>query len=264
MIKIHAKTIGVNSLQKKIEKIEEFLYKETKRRGFNSVVFGLSGGIDSAVVGYFCNKIFKENARAFIMPSNYSNPQNTQDAIKFAQSIGLYYEVINIGKMQDSFIDMMQLSNDSSNLHRIGNFCARIRMSILYDKSFLHRSIVVGTSNKSELMLGYGTLYGDLACAINPIGNIYKTEIFEIAKKIGIPWYIFNKKPSADLFKGQSDESDLGYSYEMIDKLLEQIDNGLNKRQLIENGFEREFVKSIKNRIKNNKFKSKTPKIAKV
>lgn len=251
-------------MQKKIEKIEEFLYKESKKRGFNSVVFGLSGGIDSAVVGYFCNKVFKENARAFIMPSNYSNPQNTQDAIKFAQSIGLYYEVINIGKLQDIFIETMQLSSDSKNLHRIGNFCARLRMSILYDKSFLHQSIVVGTSNKSELMLGYGTLYGDLACAINPIGNIYKTEIFEIAKQIGIPYYIFNKKPSADLFKGQSDEGDLGYSYEMIDRLLEQINNGLSKKQLIENGFEREFIKSIKSRIKKNKFKSKSPKIAKV
>ncbi|MBR7117939.1 MAG: NAD+ synthase [Helicobacteraceae bacterium] len=251
-------------MQKKIKKIEKFLLKESKKRGFDSVVFGLSGGIDSAVVGYFCNKIFKERARAFIMPSIFSNPKNTNDAINFAKSIGLYYEVIDIGKFQDDFICVSHLKEDSKDFHRIGNFMARIRMAILYDKSHLYNALVVGTSNKSELMLGYGTLYGDMACAINPIGNIYKSEIFELAKRVGIPKYIINKKPSADLFVGQSDEDDLGYSYETIDKLLVQIDSGLNKKQLFNKGFEREFIESIQTRIKNNRFKSKIPKIAKV
>ncbi|WP_258865552.1 NAD+ synthase [Helicobacter sp. MIT 99-5507] len=251
-------------MQKKIEKIEKFLLKESKKRGFNSIVFGLSGGIDSAVVGYFCNKVFKKKARAFIMPSTFSNPKNTDDAINFAKSIGLYYEVIDIGKFQDDFASISHLKEDSKDLHRIGNFIARIRMAILYDKSYLHNALVIGTSNKSELMLGYGTLYGDMACAINPIGNIYKSEIFEIAKHIGIPKYIIDKKPSADLFEGQSDEYDLGYSYEMIDKLLVQIDSNLSKKHLLKKGFEREFIESIQNRIKNNRFKSKMPKIAKV
>lgn len=251
-------------MQKKIKKIEKFLLKESKKKGFDSVVFGLSGGIDSAVVGYFCNKIFKKKARAFIMPSSFSNPKNTDDAINFANSIGLCYEVLDISKFQEDFIDISNLKKDSKDLHRIGNFIARIRMSILYDKSFLYNALVIGTSNKSELMLGYGTLYGDMSCALNPIGNIYKSEIFEIAKHIGIPKYIIDKKPSADLFEGQSDENDLGYSYEMIDKLLFQIDSSLNKKQLLKKGFDREFVESIKKRIKNNRFKSKMPKIAKV
>ena len=247
-------------MQKKIKKIEKFLLKESKKRGFDSVVFGLSGGIDSAVVGYFCNKIFKDKARAFIMPSIFSNPKNTDDAQNFAKMINLYYEIIDISKFQEDFM----LVEDSKDLHRIGNFMARIRMAILYDKSFLYNALVVGTSNKSELMLGYGTLHGDMACAINPIGNLYKSEIFEIAKYIGIPKNIIDKKPSADLFEGQSDEEDLGYSYEMIDKLLFQIDSGLNKKQLLKKGFEKKFVESIQHRIKNNRFKSKMPKIAKV
>ncbi|RAX55244.1 hypothetical protein CCY99_00665 [Helicobacter sp. 16-1353] len=251
-------------MQKKIDKIEEFLTKEVKKRGFSNVVFGLSGGIDSAVVAFFCNKIFKNKAKAFILPSHSTNPKNTQDAIRFAQSIGLYYEIINIGELQDSFINTIDLENDTNSFHRIGNFCARARMCILYDKSFLHNALVVGTSNKSELMLGYGTLYGDLAYAINPIGDIYKSDIFTIAKKIGIPKYIIDKKPSADLYIGQSDEGDLGYSYNQIDKLLKQIVKGFSEKELIENGFEKAFVKSIFKRIKQNSFKGEPPKIAKM
>ena len=220
-------------MQKKIEKIERFLQKESKKRGFENVVFGLSGGIDSAVVGYVCNEVFKKNARAFIMPSSTSNPQNTKDAIAFAKEIGLCYEVIEIARFQDTFIDTAQLGGDSNAFHRIGNFTARIRMAILYDKSFLHHALVVGTSNKSELMLGYGTLYGDMACAINPIGDIYKSEIFVLAREMKIPSYITSKAPSADLFPGQSDEGDLGYSYKEIDRLLMAIERGLGKKRLL-------------------------------
>lgn len=251
-------------MQKKIEKIEEFLSKETKKRGFSNVIFGLSGGIDSAVVAFICNKIFKNKAKAFILPSSSTNPKNTQDAIRFAQSIGLYYEVISIADLQHSFIKTMDIENNTNYLHRVGNFCARARMCILYDKSFLHNALVIGTSNKSELMLGYGTLYGDLAYAINPIGDIYKSDIFNIAKKLGIPQYIIKKTPSADLYAGQSDESDLGYTYAQIDKLLKQIVKGLSEKELIENGFEKTFVKSILKRVKQNSFKGESPKIAKM
>ncbi|RDU65518.1 NAD+ synthase [Helicobacter sp. MIT 14-3879] len=251
-------------MQKKINKIKGFLYKESKKRGFSSVVFGLSGGIDSAVVAHFCTEVFKDKARAYIMPSLSTNPTNTQDAIKYASSLSLYYEVIDISSVQQSFIQTLGLHNSSYSLHRIGNLCARSRMCILYDMSFLHNSLVIGCSNKSELMLGYGTIYGDLAYSINPIGELYKSEIFALAKIIGVPEYIINKKPSADLFQGQNDEADLGYTYKDIDELLKYIDKGLSKKELLNLGFKLEFVESILNRIKKNKFKLSMPKIAKL
>lgn len=251
-------------MQKKIAKIKEFLNKEAKKRGFKHVVFGLSGGIDSAVVGWLCNEVFKEGARAFIMPSLSSNPKNTQDAINFARSINLYYEVIEINEITQSFITTLGLHKSPNYIHRVGNLCARARMCILYDMSFLHNALVVGCSNKSELLLGYGTIYGDLAYSINPIGDIYKSEIFELARHIGIPNYIINKKPTADLFQGQSDEADLGYSYDEIDGLLKCISKGLGKRELLDLGFEEGIVRSILMRVKRNKFKREQPKIAKL
>ena len=251
-------------MQKKIEKIKDFLHKETKRREFKSIVFGLSGGIDSAVVGKMCVEIFDKKARAFIMPSFLSNPQNTQDAIRFARSIGLNYEVISIASLLEAYIETLSLHNTTNNVLRIGNISARIRMSVLYDKSVAHNALVVGCSNKSELMLGYGTIFGDLAYAINPIGDLFKTEIFALAQNIGIPNYITAKKPSADLFAGQSDEGDLGYSYAEIDKVLKLICKGLSPKAIIESGFKAEFVKFVCKRVKRNKFKNEMPKVLKL
>ena len=249
---------------KKIEKIKDFLRKETKKRGFRKVVLGLSGGIDSAVVGKMCAEVFKEKAIAFIMPSFSSNPQNTQDAINFARSIGLYYEVIDIAPLQKAYIELLSLHNTTNNILRIGNLCARTRMAILYDKSVAHNALVVGCSNKSELMLGYGTIFGDLACAINPIGDLFKSEIFTLAQSIAIPSYITAKKPSADLFAGQSDEGDLGYTYEQIDKVLKLIQKGLSPKDIVESGFKEDFVKYICKKVKRNKFKTELPKVLKL
>ena len=148
---------------------------------------------------------------------------------------------------------------------RIGNFSARLRMSVLYDISARENSLVVGTSNKSELLLGYGTIFGDLACALNPIGNIYKSDLFEFAKFLNITKNIIEKKPSADFYEGQSDEADLGYSYAKIDSLLKKmIDENRSKDELLALGFEDEFIEDIKKRVKINEFKRKLPIIAKI
>lgn len=250
-------------MQKKIEKIRDFLQKESKKRGFERVVFGLSGGIDSAVVGRFCCDVFKSNARAIIMPSLNSNPKNTQDAINFARSINLEYEVIDISQILQSFIETLNLYT-SPNLHNIGNITARIRMTILYHKSIANKALVIGCSNKSELMLGYGTIFGDLAYGINPIGDLFKSEIFTLAKKLNIPSYIINKKPTADLYAGQSDEDDLGYSYNDIDKILKQLQKGATSKSLLQAGFNKKFVESICKRVKKNSFKSEMPKVLKI
>ncbi|MGX3011829.1 NAD+ synthase [Helicobacter sp. 23-1044] len=250
-------------MQKKIEKIQDFLQKEVKKRGFKNVVFGLSGGIDSAVVGQFCASVFKSKAKAIIMPAFTSNPKNTQDAINFARSVSLSYEVVDISQILRSFVENLDLYN-APNVRRIGNLTARIRMSVLYDKSIENNALVVGCSNKSELMLGYGTIFGDLACAINPIGDLFKSEIFTLAQNIGIPRHIIAKKPSADLFAGQSDEGDLGYSYAEIDKILRLIEKGAGAKDLIQAGFGKKFAESIAKKVKNNKFKSEMPKVLKL
>ncbi len=247
-------------MQKKIEKMQDFLHKESKKRGFESVVFGLSGGIDSAVVGKLCVNVFGSKAKALIMPSFASNPKNTQDAVNFARSINLQYEIIDISHTLQSFVETLNLYK-TPDFHRIGNISARIRMITLFDKSILHNALVIGCSNKSEIMLGYGTIFGDLACGINPIGGLFKSEIFTLAKKLDIPSYIISKKPSADLYAGQSDEGDLGYSYSDIDKILKQIQKGASAKTLIDSGFNKKFVESIFRRVKKNAFKSEMPKI---
>jgi len=148
---------------------------------------------------------------------------------------------------------------------RIGNLSARMRMSVLYDISARDSAIVVGTSNKSEILLGYGTLYGDTACAINPIGQMYKSDEFEFAKFLGVTDAIINKKPSADLWEGQSDEEELGYSYATMDYVLKQIvDEDATKADLIAQGIENDLIEMLYYRMKANAFKGKLPTIANI
>jgi NAD+ synthase len=148
---------------------------------------------------------------------------------------------------------------------RIGNFSARMRMSILFDISARESSLVLGTSNKSELLLGYGTLFGDLASAINPIGDLYKSEIFEFASYLGVCKSIINKPPSADLWEGQSDEEEIGYSYAQIDAVLRDfVEKRLSRDELLEIGYEKKLVDMLIERIYKNQFKRKPPVIAKI
>jgi NAD+ synthase len=140
-----------------------------------------------------------------------------------------------------------------------------MRMSVLYDVSSREKSLVVGTSNKSELLLGYGTIFGDIACAINPIGEIYKSDEFEFARLLGVPESILNKAPSADLWEGQSDEEELGYSYKHMDEVLKvMVDEQKSKEELLKLGFEKDLIERLEYRIKANAFKGKLPTIAKI
>jgi NAD+ synthase len=146
---------------------------------------------------------------------------------------------------------------------RIGNFSARMRMATLYDISARENALVLGTSNKSEILLGYGTIFGDIACAINPIGELYKTEIFEFAAYLGVPESILSKAPSADLWEGQSDEDEMGFTYAQIDKvLIAHSENKLSPTELVANGFDKGLVEMIMQRIEANRFKGKLPTIA--
>ena len=177
---------------------------------------------------------------------------------KRAEKLNIKYKVLSIEGILNAFYETIDAN--LSNLRK-GNLAARVRMSLLYDYSSSINALVIGTSNKSELMLGYGTIFGDLACAINPIGELYKSEIFEFAKHLGVDKNFINKAPSADLWDGQSDEGDIGYSYAVIDEILENLEN--NKEQVIKK-FGLKAVSDIENRVVSNRFKRQMPLIVKI
>jgi NAD+ synthase len=251
-------------MSKRFKLIEDFLInflkEETFKTGLSGAVIGLSGGIDSAVVAVLAKKAFNDRLLCVMMPSHYSSSSSVDDAKELAEKFDLKYEIEPIGDLIKAYAQ----NQNSTNL-RIGNFSARMRMSILFDISARERALVLGTSNKSELMLGYGTLFGDLASAINPIGDLYKSEIFEFAEYLGVSESIIDKQPSADLWEGQSDEEDLGYTYAQLDNALrEYVENRLSREEMIESGFEVELVELIISRIYQNQFKRKPPIIAKL
>ena len=238
----------------------KFLKDEVEKTGLKKVTMGLSGGLDSAVVAILCKEAFGDNLNCVLMPSQFSSQSSTDHAIEVCEKFNIKYEIISIEPMVSGFIKNM----DEDRL-RIGNFSARMRMSVLYDVSSREKSIVVGTSNKSEILLGYGTIFGDIACAINPIGQIYKSDEFEFARLLGVPESILNKAPSADLWEGQSDEEELGHSYKEMDDLLKaMIDEKKSKEELINLGFEEDLINKLEYRIKANAFKGKLPTIANI
>lgn len=238
----------------------QFLKEEVFKAGFSKVVLGISGGVDSAVVAILAQKAFGENFLGLMLPSSSSSQASFDDASLLCQKFNIRVEKIPIGPLVDTYFT----GKNGSNL-RIGNFSARMRMAVLYDISARENALVLGTGNKSEILLGYGTIFGDLACALNPIGELYKTEIFEFASYLGVPESILTKAPSADLWEGQSDEGEFGFSYAQIDKLLyAHIENNLNQEALLAQGFDKELVLMVMHKIAANAFKGKLPTIAKI
>jgi NAD+ synthase len=239
-----------------------FLKTEVKNAGLERVTVGLSGGLDSAVVAILCKEAFGDNMSGVLMPSQHSSDSSIEDAKELCEKYDIKYEIVNIAPMVEGYFN--NYANDADSL-RIGNLSARMRMSVLYDISARDRSLVVGTSNKSELLLGYGTIFGDIACAINPLGEMYKSDEFEFAAHIGVTDAILNKKPSADLWEGQSDEEEMGYSYATMDRVLKKlVDENISKEDLVANGEDEELLNSVIKRMKANEFKGKLPTIAKI
>ncbi|HIP12612.1 MAG TPA: NAD+ synthase [Arcobacter sp.] len=239
-----------------------FLSDEVKKTGLKKVVVGISGGLDSAVVAILCKKVFGANMHGVLMPSHFSSDSSAKDAIELCKKFDISYETVEIASMVKGYFDNYDTKADSL---RIGNLSARMRMSVLYDISARDSSLVVGTSNKSEILLGYGTIFGDIACAINPLGEMYKTDEFEFGRYLGVTSAILDKKPSADLWDGQSDEDELGYTYATMDKVLKKlVDENISKDQLVKDGINIELIEMLENRIKSNAFKGKLPVIAKI
>jgi NAD+ synthase len=195
------------------------------------------------------------------MPYKSSNPQSETHARLVAQACGVNFSVLPITPMVDAYFETFP---EAENMRR-GNKMARERMTILFDHSALLSALVLGTSNKTELLLGYGTLYGDMASALNPIGDLYKTHVWQLSETMGVPSEVIEKQPSADLWAGQTDEEELGFSYRQVDELLyRMVDLRMSREELLVAGFEAEFIDTIYGKIQNSHFKRRLPVIAKV
>lgn len=244
------------------EILSRFIANEVRRTGFEKAVVGLSGGIDSSVVTFLASRALgPKNVLAVTMPYKTSSQATQQDAQAVIDQLGLQTINIPITDQIDAYFAQFP---DAAQLRR-ANKCARERMTILYDQSASFSGLVLGTSNKSELLLGYGTQFGDMASAINPIGDLYKTQLRDLARHLGVPEQIINKQPSGDLWVGQTDEGELGFSYDEVDRLLVlMVDRRWQQQELIASGIDAEFVSRIYQLIRRNQYKRRLPIIAKL
>ncbi len=239
-----------------------FINSEITRVGFNRAVIGLSGGIDSALSCYLAAEALgPENVLAVRMPYKTSVQESYDHAGLCIDDLGVQSIDIPITEMADPLIARFPAMNKV----RQGNIMARTRMIALYDQSEAFGGLVVGTSNKTEILLGYSTIYGDAACAINPIGDLYKTQVRQLARAIGVPTEIVEKAPSADLWAGQTDEDELGFTYEAADHLLYLlVDERYRPKDLVAAGLDEKFVQQVVARVRRNQFKRVLPPIAKL
>ena len=239
-----------------------FLRAEAGKFGFSKAVLGLSGGIDSAVSCALSARAFgPENVLAVMMPYRTSSADSLSDAEAVINMTGVRGMRFDISSMVDGYLDPAQVEDRL----RRGNVMARSRMIVLYDQSAAERALVIGTSNKTELLLGYSTQWGDSASALNPIGDLYKHQVYQLAEHLDLPASVREKAPSADLFAGQSDEQELGFSYEEADQILVRlVDGRWREEELVAAGFSSELTARIVQRIVMNQYKRLPPIVAKL
>jgi len=242
--------------------VGEFIRGQLRQAGFDRVVLGLSGGIDSALVASLCAEaIGAERLLCVLMPYRTSSEASRADADEVVHRLGAASETVDISPMVDAFF---AADADASPLRR-GNVMARQRMTVLYDRSVTWGGLVVGTGNKTESLIGYTTLFGDSACAFNPIGDLYKSQVRQVAAAMGVPEQIIRKAPSADLWPGQTDEDEAGFSYPVLDRLLFwRVDKRRSDEEMAALGFDPELVARVDRMIATSEFKRQVPPIAKL
>ena len=240
----------------------EFLRENFKKAGFSKAVLGLSGGIDSALVAYLLrDALGKGNVLAIMMPYKSSNPDSLNHAKLVVEDLGINSKTIEITDMIDAYF---KNEKEATSL-RMGNKMARERMSILFDYSSKENALVVGTSNKTEIYLGYSTQFGDSACALNPIGDLYKTNIWDLSRYLKIPNKLIEKKPSADLWEGQTDEQEMGLTYKEADQVLyRMLEENKTVEEVLAEGFNKDLVDNIVRRMNRSEYKRRMPLIAKI
>jgi NAD+ synthase len=252
--------------------IADFIRGQLGQAGFERAVLGLSGGIDSALVAYLvAEAIGAERLLCVMMPYRTSSPASRGDAEEVIRQLGCAAELVEITGMVDAYFGADGTPGaagpeglDAAPLRR-GNLMARMRMSVLYDRSVTWGGLVVGTGNKTESLIGYTTLFGDSACAFNPVGDLYKSQVRQLSAAMGVPETIIRKAPSADLWPGQTDETEAGFSYPELDRLLFwRIDKRRSVEECVELGYDRAMVERVDRMVAGAEFKRQVPPIAKL
>ncbi len=250
--------------------ITGFIGSQLAQAGFDRLVVGLSGGVDSATTAFLAARaVGQDNLLAVRMPYRTSSPESEADALRVVEALGCRTELVDITPMVDPMLATVgnpeqAPSGDELNVRR-GNVMARQRMMVLYDRSAAFDALVCGTSNKTEALLGYGTLHGDMAAAIQPIGDLYKSQLRAVAECLGVPESILAKPPSADLWPGQTDEGELGASYDALDRILYAlVDRRWSVERCIAAGLDPELVAWAAGRVARFEFKRQLPPVAKV
>lgn len=239
-----------------------FIREELRKFGFRRGILGFSGGLDSSVCAALAARALgAKNVIGMIMPYGETFGRDVEDARLLARKLGIRARIIDIAPMVDAYFSR----HPTDNRVRIGNKMARERMSVLYDLSVEEKALILGTSNKTELLIGYGTIHGDMACAINPLGDLYKTQVRALGKHLRLPARILGKLPTAGLWPGQTDEGEIGLSYAELDAILyELVDERRSAREVIGLGFQKHKVEKVEALIIKSEFKRKMPPIAKI
>lgn len=242
--------------------LSDFIWREITRAGLQRAVIGLSGGIDSALSCYLAvEALGAPNVLAVRMPYRSSSPESLAHAQLVIDALGIPSLTIPITEMVEPLFERFP---EMTPLRR-GNAMARARMIVIYDQSAAFNGLVMGTGNKTEILLGYTTLYGDSACGLNPLADLYKTQVRQLSRAMGVPQAIIDKPPSADLWDGQTDEDELGFTYAEVDQLLFLlVEQGCTPSHCMQAGFDEEFVRRVLERIRRNAFKRSLPPIARL
>lgn len=249
-----------------IDVIVRFIRAQLEQTGFSRLVLGLSGGVDSATVAYLCARaVPADRLLAVRMPYRTSSEASETDALRVVEALGCRSERVDISPMVDPMLALIGPADDAALNVRRGNVMARQRMIVLYDRSAAFDALVAGTSNKTEALLGYGTLWGDMAAAFGPIGDLYKSQLREVATALGVAPEIVAKPPSADLWPGQTDEGELGRSYDELDRVLfALVDRRWSIDRCVDAGLPRDLVEWVARRVAVMEYKRQAPPVAKV